>query len=162
MAKAGTTATSTTTTSNNPTDIVEMLSNPNNKTKGRNVSGRSWKVKPQKRATSLIKTTFNNQSKAWERRQQERTLKQQAKQLQSELREERRNAKNLKKERRLENEKRRAENEYQNQLKFAQTLNLNKVDSKLKAMSKKQLRQIKKTRVNPKTGVTEFVPAYTK
>ena len=160
---AATTATSSSSiTTTNPSDIVEMMSDPQNKIKGRNVSGRSWKVKPQKRATSLIKTTFNNQSKSWERRQQERVLKQQAKELQQELRDERKNAKILKKERRLENEKRRAENEYQNQLKFAQTLNLNKVDSKLKAMSKKQLRQIKKTRINPKTGVTEFVPAYTK
>ena len=143
------------------TDIVKIISNPDYK-KGQNVSGRSWKVRPQKRATSLINTKVNNQSKTWERRQEEKLLKQQAKQLQDELREERRQSKILKKERRLENEKRRAENEYKNQLRSAQTLNFNKVGSTLKAMSKKQLRQIKKTRINPKTGVTEFVPAYSK
>lgn len=32
--------------------------------------------------------------------------------------------------------------------------------TKLKKMSKKQLRSIKKTRLNPKTGVVELVGAY--
>ena len=33
---------------------------------------------------------------------------------------------------------------------------------KLKRMSKKQLRRIKKTRVNAQTGAVELVPAYSK
>jgi hypothetical protein len=41
----------------------------------------------------------------------------------------------------------------------AQTLNATKVGLTLKALSKKQLRQIKKTRLNTKTGVVEYVGA---
>ena len=67
-----------------------------------------------------------------------------------------------KKERRLENERRRQENEFRNAQQSAQTLNYGKVGSTLKAMSKKQLRQVKKTRMNTKTGVVEYVPAYSK
>lgn len=66
-----------------------------------------------------------------------------------------------KKERRLENERRRAENEFKNASHSAMRLGKN-ADFKLKAMSKKQLRQIKKTRMNNKTGVVEYVPAYAK
>ena len=41
-------------------------------------------------------------------------------------------------------------------------MNLKTVGQKMKAMNKKQLRQIKKTRMNTKTGVLEYVPAYAK
>ena len=141
-------------------DIVEMsLEVPK---KGRNVSGRSWKVRPQKRASTLVKTRTNNRTKSFDERLQEKTARKEALELQSELREERRQAKVLKKERRLENEKRRAENEFQQAQKSARQLNLGRLSSTLKAMSKKQLRQVKKTRLNPKTGVVEYVPAYTK
>ena len=67
-----------------------------------------------------------------------------------------------KKERRLQQEQRRQENAYKHAQQFAKTLNPNKVSTTLKAMSKKQLRQIKKQRINPKTGVPEYVPAYAK
>eukprot|EP00531_Pseudo-nitzschia_arenysensis_P016188 CAMPEP_0116145204 /NCGR_PEP_ID=MMETSP0329-20121206/16453_1 /TAXON_ID=697910 /ORGANISM="Pseudo-nitzschia arenysensis, Strain B593" /LENGTH=176 /DNA_ID=CAMNT_0003640763 /DNA_START=43 /DNA_END=573 /DNA_ORIENTATION=- len=141
-------------------DIVKMLSEP--KTKGRNVSGRSWKVRPQKRASTLVKTKVNNQIKTWEQRQQEKLARKEALELQAELREERRLSKVQKKERRLENERRRAENEFNNAQKSAKVLNTGKLKSTLKAMSKKQLRQIKKTRMNSKTGVLEYVSAYAK
>ncbi len=141
-------------------DIVKMLDEP--KTKGRNVSGRSWKVRPQKRASSLVKTKTNNQIKTWEQRQQEKLDRKEALELQAELREERRLSKVQKKERRLENERRRAENEFQSAQKSAKALNTGKLKSTLKAMSKKQLRQIKKTRMNSKTGVLEYVSAYAK
>ena len=130
--------------------------------KGRNVSGRSWKTLPQKRASSLRKTSFNGQTKAWNQRQQERLARKEMLEMQQELREERRQAKITKKERRLENERRRAENEFKQAQKSAKQLNLNKLSSTLQAMSKKQLRQIKKTRLNPKTGVVEYVPAFSK
>jgi hypothetical protein len=141
-------------------DIIKMSLEP--RTKGRNVSGRSWKVRPQKRASSLVKTKINNQTKPWEERQKERLARKEALELQSELREERRQAKVLKKERRLENERRRSENEFKHAQKSAKELNLGKLKSTLKSMSKKQLRQIKKTRMNPKTGTLEYVPAYSK
>ena len=44
---------------------------------------------------------------------------------------------------------------------IAQTLGKN-ANIKWKAMSKKQLRQIKKTRLNTKTGAVEYVGAYAK
>lgn len=141
-------------------DIVQMSREPS--TKGRNVSGRSWKIRPQKRASSLVKTKANNQTKTWEERQHERLARKEALELQSELREERRQVKVLKKERRLENERRRAENEFKQQQQSAKELNAGRLKSTLKAMSKKQLRQIKKTRMNPRTGTLEYVPAYSK
>ncbi|KAG7367356.1 Cgr1 family protein [Nitzschia inconspicua] len=141
-------------------DIIQMSREPS--TKGKNVSGRSWKVRPQKRASSLVKTKVNNRTKTWEERQLEKNARKEALELQSELREERRQAKVLKKERRLENERRRAENEFKNAQRSAKELNAGRLKSTLKAMSKKQLRQIKKTRMNPKTGTLEYVPAYTK
>lgn len=141
-------------------DIVQLSREVSRK--GRNVSGRSWKIRPQKRSSTLVKTKVNNSSKTWDLRQQERLARKEALELQSELREERRQAKNLKKERRLENEKRRAENEYQQSQKTAKNLNTGRLRSTLKAMSKKQLRKIKKTRMNSKTGVVEYVSAYAK
>jgi rRNA-processing protein CGR1 len=144
-------------------DIIQMVDDlRTNRTKGLNVSGRSWKVRPQKRATSLIKTKVNNQARTWEERSLAKVARSEALELQGTLREDRRLSKITKKQRRLENETRRAENQFKNQQQWAQTLNVNKIGSKLKAMSKKQLRQIKKTRLNTKTGVVEYVPAYAK
>lgn len=137
--------------------------NPDRIPKGRNVSGRSWKAqRPQKRASSLIKTRFNNQSKEWQERQTLKRARQETRELQKEMENERREEALRKKERRLENEKRRAENQYKSMQKSVQTLNTAKIGTTLKAMSKKQLRMVKKTRLNPKTGVVEYVSAYAK
>ena len=77
------------------------------------------------------------------------------------LKEEKRQEVIAKNERRLEHEKRRMENEFKSASKSAQRLGKN-ADLKMKAMNKKQLRQIMKTRMNNKTGVVEFVSAYAK
>ena len=131
--------------------------------KGRNTSGRSWKLRPQKRASSLItKNRANARSKSWEARQQERALKAEVKSAQQQMLEERIQAKRDRRERRLENERRRMENEYNNAKKSMQTLNHKKLGTTMRAMNKKQLRQIKKTRMNTKTGAIEFVGAYEK
>lgn len=143
-------------------DVVKLVTVDRELTKGRNVSGRKWKVRPQKPASTLILTTTNNLVKSFESRQAEKLAKKEANELQTELREERRLGKVAKRERRAENEKKRMENEYKNAQKSAQTLNYNKVGSTMKAMSKKQLRQIKKTRMNTKTGVIEYVSAFAK
>ena len=143
-------------------DIVKLMGEDRDKTKGRNVSGRSWKVRPQKRASSLVTTKANNRKSSWEAKRAQKLAQQQAKQLQQELSERKRLEAIEKKERRLENERRRQENEFRNAQQSAQTLNYGKVGSTLKAMSKKQLRQVKKTRMNTKTGVVEYVPAYSK
>ena len=141
-------------------DIIKMLAEPS--TKGQNVSGRTWKVRAQKRASSIVKTKVNNGTKTWDQRQQERLARKEYLELQSELREERRQSKIVKKERRLENEKRRAENEFKNAQKSAKELNTGKLRTTLNTKSKKQLRKIKKTRMNNKTGVLEYVSAYAK
>jgi hypothetical protein len=141
-------------------DVVELSKELS--TKGRNASGRTWKVRPQKRASSLFKTRMNNQKSDWDSKQSEKLTRKVALELQKELQEETRQAAIIKKERRLENEKRRAENEFNAAQQSVQTLNTNKMGATLKAMSKKQLRQIKKTRLNTKTGVVEYVSAYAK
>ena len=82
--------------------------------------------------------------------------------LQNEMKEEKRQAKLQKNERRLEQERRRMENEYKNATKGSKTLNTNTAGLKMKAMNKKQLRQIKKTRMNTRTGVIEYVSPYAK
>jgi hypothetical protein len=143
-------------------DVVKLVSVDRDMERGRNVSGRKWKVRPQKRASSLIKTIVNNQVSTYEARQALKQSRKDVLELQTELREERRQGKIAKKERNLENEKRRAENEFKQAQMAAQTLNATKVGLTLKALSKKQLRQIKKTRLNTKTGVVEYVGAYAK
>lgn len=130
--------------------------------KGRNLSGRSWKLRPQKRASSLVtKTVQNNCSKTWETKMKEREARRLILERENQMKEEKRQAAIEKKERRLENERRRQENEFRVASRSAQTLGKN-ADLKLKAMNKKQLRQIKKTRINVKTGAVEFVGAYSK
>lgn len=89
-------------------------------------------------------------------------LTKEIKSAQSDLIQERIDEKRSKRERRLENEKRRMENEYDNAKKSMQKLNVNKLGTTMRAMNKKQLRQIKKSRMNSKTGVVEFVGAYEK
>ena len=130
--------------------------------KGRNVSGRSWKYTAQKRASSLItKTKQNGASKSWTKKMNERFAKQIVLEREKELKEERRQKVLEKKNRRLENEKRRMENEFKVASQSAKTLGKN-ASIKMKNMNKKQLRQIKKTRMNSKTGVVEYVGAYEK
>lgn len=143
-------------------NVVELTGEGRDKTKGRSVSGRSWKVRPQKRASSLISTRTNNRVKSWEQKKAEKLARQQAIELQRELSEKKRLEIVQKKERRLENERRRQENEFKAAQQSAQRLNAGKVGITLKAMSKKQLRQVKKTRLNTKTGAVEYVPAYSK
>ena len=71
-------------------------------------------------------------------------------------------AKRLKRQKRLDNEKKRMDNEYCNSKQSMQTLNAGQLDTTMRNMNKKQLRQIKKSRMNSKTGVVEFVGAYEK
>jgi hypothetical protein len=71
-------------------------------------------------------------------------------------------AKRLKHQKRLDNEKRRLDNKYCNTKQSMQTLNAGRLDTTMRNMNKKQLRQIKKSRMNSKMGVIEFVGAYEK
>merc|ERR1712176_1552347 len=99
------------------------------------------------------KNRANNCSKTWEKKQQHRTLTQEIRSAQSEMRQKRIQDKRDKRERRLENERRQMQNEYDNAKKSMQTLNVKRLGSTMRAMNKKQLRQIKKSRMNSKTGV---------
>ena len=76
--------------------------------------------------------------------------------------EERRQAALDKKERKMEQERRRLENQYKNAAKSMQILNHSKLSSTLRSLSKKQLRHVEQTRVDPQTGAVQLVPAYSK
>jgi hypothetical protein len=71
-------------------------------------------------------------------------------------------AKHLKRQKRLDNEKQRMDNEYCNSKQSMQTWNAGRLDTTMRNMNKKQLQKIKKSRMNSKTGVVEFVSAYEK
>ena len=103
--------------------------------------------------------TNNNKKMSWEEKTAEQLRKKEIKEREEEMKREKKEKILEKKRLREEQEKRRAENELKNMK--VQTLTRN-VDGKLKAMSKKQLRQIKKSRMNTKTGVVEYVDAYAK
>ena len=143
-------------------DEGESVSTTASIPKGKNVSGRTWKLIPQKRASNLItKTSQNNRSKSWDQKNTEWLARKALLEREREMKEERRQAVVLKKERWLENETRRMENEFRAASRSAQKLGKN-ADVKLKSMNKKQLRMIKKTRMNTKTGTVEYVGAYAK
>lgn len=149
-------------TSKNTTDPKHTKQTKPIALKGRNVSGRSWKNRQQERASNLItQTPQNGASKSWEQKMAERQARKALLERERELKEERRQAAILKKERRLEQQKRRMENEFKSASRSAQSLGKN-ADLKIKSMNKKQLRQIKKTRMNTKTGSVEYVSAYMK
>lgn len=132
--------------------------------KGQNASGRPWKVRPQKRASTLVTSKVNGRVKDWTDRLAEKERRRETVRVQKEMEDARRQEAIDKKQRRLDNEKRRQENELKNLEKSGaiQALNHDRVGRTLKAMNKKQLRNIKKSRVNTKTGVVEFVSAYAK
>ena len=107
---------------------------------------------------------MNGRVKDWNDRLAEKERRRETVRVQKEMEDVRRQEAIDKKQRRLENEKRRQENELKNLEKSGaiQALNHDRVGRTLKAMNKKQLRNIKKSRINTKTGVVEFVPAYAK
>ncbi|KAG7397564.1 hypothetical protein PHYBOEH_000497 [Phytophthora boehmeriae] len=124
--------------------------------RGRPVSGRVWK-KVQKtrfsaqgfKGTKVLSTT-------WEEKMLKRSKLKELKELQAEIKARRQGERDAKKQAREEKEKRRKENE----LKSAAVQVISRTH-RLKTMSKKQLRNIKKTIVN-KQGVVEYVPVYSK
>mmetsp|Transcript_11643 Transcript_11643/g.16755 ORF Transcript_11643/g.16755 Transcript_11643/m.16755 type:complete len:146 (+) Transcript_11643:37-474(+) len=129
--------------------------------KGRTVSGRSWR-QPKKRASSIVTTiSLNAASKSWEQRHAEKEAQKATALLEKELKEQTRQSILDKKARKADQEKRRMENEFKTASRQAQLMGKHS-GLKMKAMNKKQLRQIKKTRMNTKTGVLEYVPAYAK
>ncbi len=115
-------------------------------------SGRVWKAKQTFRSsTQKRQGILSHLSKSFEERKKEREHKEAVKALEKSMKEEKAAEKQAEKERRLEKQKRRMENEYKSSI--YQAIN----PEKIKNMSKKQLRLIKKTAVNRQTGKVELV-----
>ncbi|POM76936.1 hypothetical protein PHPALM_5768, partial [Phytophthora palmivora] len=113
-------------------------------------SGGSERIKVQKgrfgsqgfKGTKVLSTT-------WEEKMLKRAKLKELKDLQTEIKARRQAEKDAKRQAREEKEKRRKENE----------LKSSSLERAIRTMSKKQLRNIKKTIVN-KQGVVEYVPVY--
>ena len=132
--------------------------------KGRSVSGRSaYRLRPQKRASSLVTSSrANAASRSWASKEEARHLHREIRSYQAEMISERIEAKRRRRQRALDNERRRMDNEYASARRNAQVLNAGRLGKTLGGMNKKQLRQVKKSRMNSRTGVVEFVGAYEK
>lgn len=114
-------------------------------------SGRPWKIKQTVRSSAQLKQgVLRHLAKSFEEKEKDRQKKLLVKQLEKEMSEERKSSKLAEKVRREEQQKRRQENEYKNAI--TQELR----PEKLKGMSKKQLRSVRKTSVN-KQGQVELV-----
>lgn len=126
--------------------------------RGRNVSGRPWKRQPKQRTSAMRRPASAGASSKlkYELQLKQREAVKRGKESEDLLRETKLKILDEQKEKRLEAKRRRVENEYRS----SSYQVINRTD-KLKKMSKKQLRQIKKTRVN-KDGQIEFVGAYEK
>ncbi|TDH65958.1 hypothetical protein CCR75_004899 [Bremia lactucae] len=122
--------------------------------RGRPVSGRVWKRVQKTRFSSQKLKGTKVLSTTWEEKLQKRSKLKELKELQKEIKSRRQSEKDAVRQAREEKEKRRKENE----LKSASVQVISRTH-RLKTMSKKQLRNIKKTIVN-KNGVVEYVPVY--
>jgi hypothetical protein len=121
---------------------------------GRAKSGRTWKKTETTRHSSQQRQgVVANLGKSLSVHMKEREKKKQIKALEMEMKNARLQKITEKKEKRAEQEKRRLANQY----KSAVVANIN--PEKLKTMSKKQLRAVKKTSMN-KNGQIELVNAY--
>lgn len=123
------------------------------KVKGKPVSGKIWKNLSVKKRSALKMYRSENSriTKSWQKKEEERLKKLQVKQREQEMRDERVAKLAQLKTEREEKLKRRMANEYKTS--SFQVLSNTK---NIKAMSKKQLRMIKKTQVN-KFGKVELV-----
>lgn len=118
-------------------------------------SGRNWKVVETARHSNQARQgVMANQSKSYSQHTAARDKKRQIKALEQEMKDARIEKIAEKKQKKEDQEKRRLANQY----KSSSTQNIN--PEKLKSMSKKQLRLVKKTRMNNRTGQLELVNAY--
>ncbi|CEG38820.1 Predicted coiled-coil protein [Plasmopara halstedii] len=143
----------TTTRSSKPGSVNVKASEP---PRGRPVSGRVWKKVQKTRFSTQSLKGSKVLSTTWEEKMLQRSKLKNLKELQTEIKMRRQAEKDAKRQAREEKEKRRKENE----LKSAAVQVISRTH-RLKTMSKKQLRNIKKTIVN-KHGVVEYVPVYSK
>ncbi|RMX69472.1 hypothetical protein DD238_001350 [Peronospora effusa] len=124
--------------------------------RGRPVSGRVWKKVQKSRFSAQGVKSAKVLNSTWEEKMLKRSKLKELKELQTEIKARRQAERDAKRQAREEKEKRRKENE----LKSAAVQVISRTH-RLKTMSKKQLRNIKKTIVN-KQGVVEYVPVYSK
>ncbi|CAM9995272.1 unnamed protein product [Scytosiphon promiscuus] len=121
--------------------------------KGRCVSGRDWKARNQSQRASMQRTTATETlSSTWAKKLEIKAKRQAIMAMEKEMRDAKLKEIEDKKQEKLEREKRRQQNEMKNTT--YQTISKT---HKMKTMSKKQLRQIKKRQVNSRTGEIEFV-----
>lgn len=118
---------------------------------GKPKSGRKWKRIQQTRASASGKPKSKT---AWAQKQKRRRDAKRVKEMEKELVERKKQKKREARERREENARRKLENE----MKSAHVQEIVKVD-KLKNMSKKQLKHIRRTSVRA-DGTMELVPVY--
>lgn len=135
----------------------EIMSNEEESTKivipeGLNKSGRVWKVKQATRASSQRRQgVLSHLAKSFEEKELIRKRKAEVKHLEDEMLNEKKRKIAEEKEKAEERKKRRAENE-QKTVTY-QALN----PQKIKTMSKRQLRAVRKTSMNQETGKIELV-----
>mmetsp|Transcript_8715 Transcript_8715/g.9923 ORF Transcript_8715/g.9923 Transcript_8715/m.9923 type:complete len:157 (-) Transcript_8715:1119-1589(-) len=138
--------------------IVEAAAQKLNKPRSTPASGRWWKP-VQCTKTSLGRLGYTNSrrkavSKSWARKMEDRRRRQEIKDLEEDLKKMKQKQVEEEKQRLLEKRKRKAEAELKNT-----TFQMIKNPAKLKKMSKKQLKMIKKTTVD-KEGNIRLVGAY--
>ncbi len=124
--------------------------------RGKPVSGRPWKKVQKSRNSMQTYKATKVLSTTWDQNLAMKGKKREMKELEREIADRKKQERLDKKLAREEKEKRRLANE----LKSASVQVISKT-GKLKTMSKKQLRNIKKTRMT-KSGVVEYVPVYSK
>eukprot|EP00752_Nemacystus_decipiens_P006876 g6177.t1 len=121
--------------------------------KGRCVSGRVWKARNQSQRASMQRTTATETlSSSWAKKLEIKAKRQAIMAMEKEMRDTKLREIEERKQEKLEREKRRQRNEMKNTT--YQTISKT---HKMKTMSKKQLRQIKKRQINSRTGEVEFV-----
>ena len=119
--------------------------------RGRNVSGRPWKQPPKSRSSSLKMT---QPRKSWDAKKKDREARQRAREKEAELVEARKERIAEQKRKTEEMRSRKRRNEFRN-AQYQVITN----DKTVKSLSKKKLRQIKRTRVAA-DGEVELVDAY--
>ena len=119
--------------------------------RGRNVSGRPWKQPPKSRSSSLKMT---QPRKSWDAKKRDREARQRAREKEAELVEARKERIAEQKRKTEEKRSRKRMNEFRN-AQYQVITN----DKTVKSLSKKKLRQIKRTRVAA-DGEVELVDAY--
>jgi len=128
-----------------PTPLTDAL-------RGRNVSGRPWKAAPKSRSSSL-KVSFGPK-KSWDAKKREKEARQATREKEAELVEARKERLADQKKKTEEKRSRKRRNEFKN-AQYQVITN----DKTVKSLSKKKLRQIKRTRVAA-DGEVELVDAY--